>query len=87
MKSKTRGKSTSGVEILNVSSHGLWIYVQGKEYALPFEEFPWFKEAKISDIERVEIIQNQHLYWPKLDIDLDLDSLENPEKYPLQYRP
>jgi hypothetical protein len=25
-----------------------------------------------------------HLYWPELDIDLEIDNLENPEKYPLK---
>jgi hypothetical protein len=24
------------------------------------------------------------LYWPDLDIDLEIDNLENPEKYPLK---
>jgi hypothetical protein len=24
------------------------------------------------------------LYWPDLDVDLEIDNLENPEKYPLK---
>jgi len=24
------------------------------------------------------------LYWPELDVDLEIDNLENPEKYPLK---
>ncbi|WP_420886735.1 DUF2442 domain-containing protein [Candidatus Kuenenia stuttgartensis] len=30
---------------------------------------------------------DSHLHWPDLDIDLEIDSLENPEKYPLVYKP
>jgi hypothetical protein len=25
-----------------------------------------------------------HLYWPDLDVDLSLDSIEHPERYPLK---
>jgi len=39
MKSKTLGKSTSKVEVLNIDVHGIWLYAQGKEYFLPYEEF------------------------------------------------
>lgn len=87
MKSKTRGKNTSEVEVLNISSRGIWLYVRGREYSLPFEEYPWFQEAKIADIERIELHHGHLLRWPALDIDLDLDSLENPENYPLTYKP
>jgi hypothetical protein len=26
--------------------------------------------------------QPQHLYWPDLDVDLSVDSIEHPERYP-----
>ncbi len=73
-------------EVLNISGHGIWLLVIDKEYFLPFKNFPWFKEAKISDIQDIEFFNGYHLHWPKLDIDLDLDALENLEKYPLIYR-
>lgn len=81
-----RGKNTLDVEILNISPHGIWIYVKGKEYALPFDEYPWFKDAKISEIGNVEFKHGHHLRWPALDIDLDLNSLENTASYPLIYK-
>ncbi len=83
MKSSTLGASTSQAEITNVDTHGIWVLVQGKEYFLPHEDFPWFKKAKVEDILQVELHHGEHLYWPALDVDLALDSLENPGKYPL----
>jgi len=86
MKSQTLGKSISRVEILNIDAHGIWLFVNGKEYFLPFDEFPWFKEAKISDIMDVRFLHGFHLYWPKLDIDLELDSIRSSDEYPLIYK-
>jgi len=83
MKLKDVGKNISEIEVLNISKHGFWILVYGREYFLPFEKFPWFKNATISSILNVKLLHSHHLYWPDLDIDLELDSIEFPEKYPL----
>jgi hypothetical protein len=50
---------------------------------VPFEEFPWFREATVREITNVELPSPHHLYWPDLDIDLAVESIEHPEKYPL----
>jgi hypothetical protein len=34
----------------------------------------------------VQLLHKNHLYWPDLDVDLDIDSLEHPEDYPLVFR-
>jgi len=81
------GRDTSGVEIVNISGFGIWLYTDGKEYFLPYEEYPWFRDAKIKEIQNVQLIHGSHLHWSDLDIDLEIDSLENPEKYPLIYKP
>ena len=86
MKSQRLGKSTSNLEILGVSKNGVWMFVAGKEYFLPFRDFPWFRDAKISEIYNVLLIHGSHLHWPDLDVDLHLESLENPSSYPLIYR-
>jgi len=86
MNSSKVGTSTSKVEVTNISSHGVWIFIENKEYFMPFEKFPWFKEGKVHEIMEVEYLHSYHLYWPKLDIDLTIDRLENPDQYPLVYR-
>jgi len=86
MKSKTLGRSTSRVEVLNIDVHGLWLYAQGKEYFLPYDKFPWFKDATVADILKVELQHGFHLYWPVLDVDLDLHSLEDTSETPFVYQ-
>ncbi len=73
------------VEVLNISKHGFWLMVHGWEYYLPFDDFPWFRNATIAEILAVELPQPDHLCWPALDVDLHLDSLQHPERYPLIY--
>ena len=83
MTSVRRGKRTSGVEVTNVSRRGFWLLLDDREIFVPFEEFPWFRDAAIGQILEVERPNSEHIYWPALDIDLALDSLEHPERYPL----
>ena len=83
MKSIPRGKSTSNVEVLNVSKFGIWLLVGGSELFAAFDNFPWFRKASIGDILEVTSPHPGHLYWPKLDIDLAIESLVSPEKFPL----
>lgn len=83
MKSALRGKSTSAVEVTNVSKHGFWLLIHGREKFLPFEQFPWFKDVPISQLLHVELPQPHHLYWPDLDVDLALESLDHPDQFPL----
>jgi len=87
MKSQKLGKNTLECEIQNISNNGIWIYVSEKEYFMPYEEYPWFKNARVSEIYNLELPSEGHLYWPDLDVDLEIDSLKNPEKYPLVYKP
>lgn len=83
MKSAPPGRSTSQVEVTNVSPHGFWLLIDDREMFVPFKEFPWFRDASIREISNVELPSPHHLYWPNLDVDLAVDSLSNPEKYPL----
>lgn len=53
---------------------------------MPYEDFPWFREAKVADILDVQLLHQFHLHWPALDVDLDLSSLEDTSETPLVYR-
>ena len=75
--------TVSETEVTNVSPHGLWLLSHGKELFLSYENFPWFKDAPIGKVFAVEEVSPDHFYWPELDIDLGMDTIENPEKYPL----
>ncbi len=86
MTSKTLGKNISEAEVAKISKHGFWLFVKDKECFLSYREYPWFKNAKVDDILDVKLLHRSHLYWPKLDIDLELSALEEPSRYPLTYK-
>ena len=86
MKSAKPGSSTSGVELSNVSGHGLWLLVDEVELFLAFDTFPWFRDATIAQLAEVERPGPRHLHWPRLDVDLTMDMIERPDEYPLVSR-
>jgi hypothetical protein len=86
MRSPTPGASTSEAEVTNIDSHGVWLLVKGKEHFLPYRDFPWFRDAKVSEVLNVQLLHRVHLHWPELDVDLTVDALEDPAKYPLVAR-
>ena len=83
----TAGKLTSGVEVANVSPHGFWLLLGEEELFVSFQSFPWFRDATIAQITNVQLPSVRHLYWPDLDVDLSVDSIRNPEAFPLVSRP
>ena len=84
MSSSMHGLPTSGVEISNVSSHGIWLLANGSEFFLSYDDFPWFKNTTLERILNVEEPSPGHFYWPDLDVDLGLDTIKHPNKYPLK---
>ena len=82
--SEAPGKHTSEIEVTNISTHGIWLLTGEKELFLPYDEFPWFKDAPISKILHVEQPAPGHFYWPELDVDLGIESIEHPERFPLK---
>ena len=86
MRSETPGIATFHVEVTNISPHGFWLLLEAREVFLPFRQFPWFESASVKALCRVERPSEDHLSWPELDVDLHLDSIEHPERYPLVAR-
>lgn len=82
MRSATRGSGISAPEVTNVSAHGFWLLLDGHELFLSFEQFPWFRDASIAQIARVERPSPSHLYWPALDVDLSVESIRDPAAFP-----
>ena len=80
------GPVTLEAEVTNVSPHCFWLLLGDEELAVPFSDFPWFKKATIEQISDVQRPTENHLYWPLLDVDLSVESLRNPERFPLVSR-
>src|SRR5690242_7401796 len=83
MKSAALGRSTSPAEVTNVSPHGFWLFVNERELFVSFKDFPWFRDASVREIGNVQLPSPHHLYWPDLDVDLAVESIEHPERFPL----
>ena len=83
MNSLAPGNSTLAAEVTNISSHGLWLLANEKELFMSYDDFPWFKSQTIEAVINIEEPSPNHFYWPDIDVDLTLESIENPECFPL----
>jgi len=84
MKSSQLGRNALKVEVTNISSHGIWLLTRDKELFLSYNDFPWFKDVSVKKILKVEEVMPGHFYWPDLDVDLSLEVIEHPERFPLK---
>ncbi len=78
------GNSTLAVEVTHISSHGVWLLSNDKELFMSYEDFPWFKDQPVKSIINVEEQSPGHFYWPEMDVDLTIESIEHPERFPLK---
>ena len=85
MISSTLGASTLQVEVTNIDRFGFWLLVEDREYFLSYADFPWFRNATLDQILGVQLLHGDHLHGPALDVDLSLDSLSQPDAFPLIY--
>lgn len=61
-------------------SDGMTVVVNGKEYFLRFTDFPWFEYCNITELRNIRS-DRWGVYWDLLDIDLSIESIENPERF------
>ena len=78
-----RQSGASRVEVTTISKQGFWLLIGERELFVSFSDFPWFQQAPVSAIVNVERPHAGHLYWPDLEIDLAVESIEHPERFPL----
>jgi hypothetical protein len=82
-RSSMPGTNTSVAEVTHVSRNGFWLLLDDEELLVPFAEFPWFRQAMIEQLTTIEWPTTDHLYWPLLDVDLSVESIRHPERFPL----
>ena len=84
MSSGTHGIANSGVEVINILGHGVWLLVGDRKLFISCDDFNWFKDAPVGKVLNVEEPNPGHFYLPDRDVDLGLKTIENPEKFPLK---
>ena len=87
MRLKRGGGSFTAPELTKVASEGIGIRVDGRDLFLPYDLFPFFRNAARSQVALIERPTFDHFRWPELDVDLELDSILHPERYPLVFWP
>ena len=86
MSSEPLGISTSEVEVTGISAHGVWLLADEEEIFLSYGDFPWFKDVSVREILNVQEPTPGHLYWPDLDVDLGMETIRHPDRFPLRAR-
>ena len=66
-----------------INDRGIMISVQGQDYFLSYNRVQWMRDATINEVLDVRMSGNNAIEWPKLQVDLEVESLRHPERYPL----
>ena len=82
---KTLGKNDVAVEITHISANGVWLLADERELFMSYEDFPWFKDASVGKILNVVETTPGHFHWPELDVDLTVEIIEHPERFPVRF--
>ena len=85
MSSQLHGADISVGEVTNISATGFWLLVDDREYFVPFDDYPIFKSATIGQIYNLRRVGPAQFHWPELDADIELEALDNPERFPLKF--
>lgn len=75
--------SRTSVSVLMINDKGLMLSVLGNDYFVSYNRLPWMRDARISDVLNVQMSGRSAIEWPALDVDLEIESLKHPERYPL----
>jgi len=84
MSSSGPGKNNSAVEVTNISAHGVWLLVRDRELFMSYADFPWFRDKPVKSITQVEEQSPGHFHWPEIDVDLTVEMIKHPERFPLK---
>lgn len=75
--------ASMSASVLMINGDGIMLSVDGHDYFLSYNRVPWMRDASISNVLDVRKSGRNAIEWPALDIDLEIESLKHPERYPL----
>ncbi len=78
--------NATSASVLMINNQGIMISVAGNDYFLSYNRVPWLKDATVRNILNIKMLGNNAVEWPDLDVDLEVESLKHPERYPLVMR-
>jgi len=77
------GASDPAIEVIDISKQGLRLSTPHGAHFLSCEDFRWFRGASAAHILNVAEATPGHYQWPDLDVDLSLQIIRNPSRFPL----
>ena len=76
-------EACTSASVLMINAEGIMLSVQGHDYFLSYNRIPRMQDAPIRSVLNVQMSGSEAIEWPDLDVDLEIDSLRHPERYPL----
>ena len=83
MKSSLRGKRISEPRVADVSKSGFVLALGQRNIVVSYADFPFFRGASERALRNVRAPFPDHVRWPSLDVDLEVEALEHPARFPL----
>lgn len=77
------GLQNTSVSVLMINAQGIMLSVQGNDFFISYNRVPWLRDARISDVLNVRMSGRSAIEWETLGVDLEIESLKHPERYPL----
>ena len=74
--------SSTLVCVLMINAQGIMLSVLGNDYFVSYNRIPWMQDAPVRSVLNVQMSGNRAIEWPDLDVDLEIESLQHPERYP-----
>jgi hypothetical protein len=87
MVSNSSGQSTPIYQVTAIGAQGFWLLEGDAEYFVPFGDYPVFRTATVSQIFALQRLAPGQYHWPELDADVELAALQQPDRFPLLFKP
>lgn len=87
MNSRRRGIYGTRIGVAEDREDGFWIVLPDQCAFIDYEQFPWFREMTRAQRETGVMWSEDWLRWDEFDLDIGVDSIHHPEKYPLRFPP
>jgi len=75
--------ASTSASVLMINAQGIMLSVLDHDYFLSYNRIPWMQDAPIRSVLNVQMSGPEAIEWPDLDVDLEIESLQHPERYPL----
>lgn len=85
MSSEAPGKSTCPGEVTSIGRDGFWLISGDREFFVPYENYPIFRRATVEQIYAMQEIAPGQLHWEAIDVDIEVEALDHPERFPLRF--